>query len=229
MRWIVAVAALAVTACAPQTTSSPGADIRECGDGAMNPDLGPAECRLHAGDNTLIVRHTEDAPDSNAGTVSVEVLGEDGSVLQTVSEGGIPYYLDVNIQDVDGDGDGDIVIALDRGNVNTVSAIWLYDAGGGNFERAGEISGVVIERTSEGLIAVPARSSAADWNVAFYRVDAGALHLQVSVDVHGEEQNGQISTTCSLAEAPAIESLGLTRREVEQKFCAEPVAAGVFG
>ncbi|MEZ5960599.1 MAG: hypothetical protein R3C30_09270 [Hyphomonadaceae bacterium] len=230
MRGIIALAALVFAACAAQTTQpSPGAGIRACGDGAMNPDLGPAECRLHAGDHTLIVRHTEPAADDGTGVVSVDVLDERGGVLQTMTERDIPYYLGVDVQDVDGDGRGDIVVAIDRGVVNTVSAVWVYSSRAGRFERAGEVSGVVIERTREGLIAVPARSTAADWSVAFYRLDTDGLHLLASVDVHGEERDGRIDTTCSLASAPGIGSLGLTAPEVEQKFCAEPVAAHVFG
>jgi hypothetical protein len=78
-------------------------------------------------------------------------------------------------------------------------------------------------------MAISARSSAAEWDVEFYRVDATALTPLVTLDVTAEgDANGHVTrTTCALGEAPGLASLHLTRAAARVKFCAEP-AAKVF-
>ncbi len=105
-----------------------------------------------------------------AGNVRVDVLNDDGGVAQTFTESNVSEYVHPNVEDIDGDGRADILIGLASGNVNTEYAVWLYNGADNAYRRAGDVSGVEFSRTSEGYLAVPARSSAASWNVAFYRI-----------------------------------------------------------
>ncbi|UPT61205.1 MAG: hypothetical protein M0D54_12175 [Hyphomonadaceae bacterium JAD_PAG50586_4] len=174
------------------------------------------------------MRYSPVAEGAPGGAVSVDVLGENGAVLQTMLESDVSEYLAPSVQDVDGDGRGDILIARERGNVNTASGVWVFNGDAGAYRRVGEISGVTIQNTSDGYVAVPARSSAAAWNVAFYQLDANGLHMLASVNIEGEElAGGQIRSTCSLLDAPGIAGLNLSTGDAEAKFCAEP-AAQVF-
>lgn len=185
-------------------------------------------CTIVANDENLLVRYSPVAEGATGGAVSVDVLGENGAVLQTMLESDVSQYLPPSVQDVDGDGRGDILIARERGNVNTASGVWIFNGDAGAYRRVGEISGVEIANTADGYVAVPARSSAAAWNVAFYQLDAEGLLMLVSVNVEGEElAGGQIRSTCSLLDAPGIARINLSAADAEAKFCAEP-AAQVF-
>lgn len=221
--------ALALGACSPGVAPDPTVELPACGDLVLTGELTPNECRLEATGGALHVRFADVPAGAVGGTVSVDVLGADNSVVQTIIEPDVLEYLPPIVQDVDGDGRGDILIARESGNVNTAHAIWLFSGENGAYRRVGEVSGVEIARTEDGYVVVPARSSAAAWNVAFYRLDGEGLHMLATVNVEGEEVNAAIRSTCTLADAPGISAIDLSIADAQTKFCAEPVAAGVFG
>jgi hypothetical protein len=191
--------------------------------------LEAGECKLEANGETLHVRYANLPESATGGAVSIDVIGANSAVRQVLLEENVSEYLTPSVQDVDGDGRGDVLIPRETGNVNSVRGVWIF-SGEGLYRRAGEIIGVDIVRTDEGLIASPARSSAAAWNVAFHRLDEDGLHLIASVDVEGEPRaDGTIATRCTLADAPGIVAFNLTVEAATAKFCAEPAAAGVFG
>lgn len=194
----------------------------------MSGELTPGECRLEASGQTLHVRFAELAAGMQSGNVSIDVIGSDGQVYQTVLESDVSEYRAPSVQDVDGDGRGDILIPLMTGNVNTDYAVWLYSGADGRFERVGAVSGVEIKRTDEGYVAVPARSGAASWTVSFFRLDQEGLHPLVTLQIDGEEVGGAIRSTCTVLEGDGLAAIGLNERAAQEKFCAEP-AAQVFG
>lgn len=108
--------------------------------------------------------------------------------------------------------------------MNTEYGVWIYD--GTRYSRVGDVSGVEVERTADGLIAVPARSSASSWNVRYYRLDEGGLHHLVTAQVDGLEQlpNGSVLSACGISEAPGLADLDLSERAAQERFCAEPVS-----
>ena len=219
------ILALGLAACAQ---NAPFEATPACADLEFSGEYIEQTCTLIANDETLRVRYSPVAEGAQGGAVSVDVLGEDGAVSQTMLESDVSEYLPPSVQDVDGDGRGDILIARESGNVNTASGVWVFNGDAGAYRRVGEISGVEIVNTVDGYVAVPARGGAAMWNVAFYQLDADGLHMLASVNVEGEElAGGQIRSTCSLLDAPGIERVSLTTAEAEAKFCAEP-AAQVF-
>lgn len=223
MRALILVLGLA--ACAQ---NAPLEATRACAELEFTGEYVEQTCTFIANDETLRVRYSPVAEGAQGGAVSIDVLGEGGAVLQTMLESDVSEYLPPGVQDVDGDGRADILIARERGNVNTASGVWVFNGDAGAYRRVGEISGVEITNTSDGYVAVPARGGAAMWNIAFYQLDSDGLHMLASVNVEGEElAGGQIRSTCSLSDAPGISRVNLTTAEAEAKFCAEP-AAQVF-
>ena len=82
-----------------------------------------------------------------------------------------------------------------------------------------------------GLIAVPARSSAAEWDVAFYRVDDAKLTPIATVSSAAEmsEDGKELKgTTCKLIEQPGIASMNLDAAAAEKSFCADPSVTILF-
>ncbi len=226
-RTIFAVAAIVLAACA-QPAHTAGEALQPCAALQMSGELTPGECRLEASGQTLHVRFAELAAGMQSGNVSIDVIGSDGQVDQTVLESDVSEYRAPSVQDVDGDGRGDILIPLMTGNVNTDYAVWLYSGADGRFERVGAVSGVEIKRTDEGYVAVPARSGAASWTVSFFRLDQEGLHPLVTLQIDGEEVGGAIRSTCTVLEGDGLAAIGLNERAAQEKFCAEP-AAQVFG
>ncbi|MBL8536496.1 MAG: hypothetical protein JNM59_03745 [Hyphomonadaceae bacterium] len=190
--------------------------------------LEPGACKLEANGETLHVKFAATPEGSSGGVVSVDVVSAEGDVRQVLIEENVSEYLTPSVQDIDGDGRGDLLLPRESGNVNLVSGVWVF-SGDGLYRRAGEVSGVAVARTDEGLIAVPARGSAASWNVTFHQLDEGGLRLIASVDVEAQEAaNGALTTRCSLADAPGLEIVHLSTEQAETKFCAEPATTGVF-
>lgn len=223
MRALILTFALA--ACAQ---NAPLEATQACADLEFTGEYVEQSCTIVANDETLRVSYSPVAEGAQGGAVSIDVLGENGAALQTMLESDVSEYLPPSVQDVDGDGRGDILIARERGNVNTASGVWVFNGAAGAYRRVGEVSGVEIANTADGYVAVPARGGAAMWNVAFYQLDADGLHMLASVNVEGEElAGGQIRSTCSLLDAPGISRIQLSTAEAEAKFCAEP-AAQVF-
>jgi hypothetical protein len=109
---------LALAACAQ---SAPIEATPTCAELEFTGEYVEQTCTLIANDETLRVRYSPVAEGATGGAVSVDVLNENGDVLQTMLESDVSEYLPPSVQDVDGDGRGDILIARERGNVNTAS------------------------------------------------------------------------------------------------------------
>jgi hypothetical protein len=221
---------LALGACSQEAARVDVAALQACSVIARTGELTPAECRLAVGDDVARVTYEAVAEGAAGGSVRVDVLNDAGAVAQTFTESNVSEYLAPNVEDVDGDGRADILAPLSSGNVNTAYAVWLYNGDAGAYRRAGELSGVEFARTSEGYIAVSARSSAASWNVAFYRLGEQTFEPLVTVNVTANDviDDGRVlRSTCIIEAAPGLASLNLTEDAARAKFCAEP-AAGVF-
>lgn len=213
-------------ACNPAPQPVETTDIAGCDEIELSGALEPAECQLTAGEDVLHVRFEPLAAGTQLGAINIEVLKQDGAVAQTMLEPEVSEYRAPTVEDVDGDGRADVLIARETGAVNTTHAVWIFSGERGVYERVGDISGVSIERTADGLIAVPARSSAAAWNVTFYKLDEGGLHPMVTVAVEAPAGRGN-EAGCTLAESPGLRDLNLTEGAARERFCAEP-AAQVF-
>ncbi len=227
---VAALAALALTACAPDRNAAM-AELMPCADVVFEPGVFSAnECRIEANGEGVHVTYAEAEEDAVAGSVTLELIGERGNVRQVMLEPDVAQYLAPRVHDVDGDGRADLLVGRSTGNVNTVSGVWIFNGERGVFARVGEINGVAVTRTEEGYVAVASRSSASTWNVAFSALDAGGMKLVASVDVEGlEREDGSLVSRCRLSDAPGIAELQLAPADAQAKFCAEPAAAGVLG
>jgi hypothetical protein len=185
-----------------------------------------AECQLEAAGQTLHVKFQPPAAGAEGGSTSIDVLGEDGAVVQTMLEPDVLEFIAPKVQDIDGDGRADILAGRESGNVNTIYGVWIFNGERGVYERVGDVNALELERTSDGLIAAVARSSAVSWSIAFSKLDEGGLHPMASVYVTAPEEEGG-APTCTLGEAPGLRDLNLTEQAARERFCAEP-AAQVF-
>lgn len=223
---ILASAALALAACSQEpAVDAPTYDLSlypSCSEiDATDERLAQDGCLLSADGmlHALVVTRGV-----NAVSVQSVVDGEPAQLMEeTVAAGqALP-----TLEDVNGDGRPDLLIPRETGNVNTVQAVWLAGEGAGAYTRLGEIAGIGLSRTAEGLLAVPARSSAAAVEVTFYRVEPTSLAEAAVVTVTAEPRpDGSLATRCELTRKPEGETW--TDAQMQEKFCAEPAVTGVF-
>lgn len=222
---IATIAFAALAACSPKQETAE-ATVAACGG-----DAAPAAaqtCDIRTDATTYRVKFGP-APKAGAGTVAVDVLVGHDAVGQTLNETGVSAYSYPKLEDVDGDGKADILIARDGGAANQTIAFWRQKEDGG-FARVGEVNGVTLTKTADGFLAVPARSSAAEWLITFYRVDEAALAKLGALTVKAEKTDAEgkvLDSSCTLTDDSGIGALDMTDKAAEQKFCAEP-AAQVF-
>ena len=134
-----------------------------------------------------------------------------------------------NFEDFDKDGMTDILLPLETGTVNTTWAVWRQVAEG-KFVRVGEPSGVSIVKTDSGYIAVQGRSSAAEYYVDFYKLEADNLKRLVTARVAAAfDDTGEkvVGSECTLEDADGLSAMGLTPEAAKVQFCAEPVVDGL--
>ena len=168
--------------CASVETQDAGAD------GWKHPD-----CRLMFADESglaLEARYTPAEDDSTKITVQVVAPGD--ATLQTIEETMGNTFNGVTLQDIDKDGKLDIQIPLETGNVNTSWAIWRQ-RDDKSFIRIGEPNGVSIEKTDSGYIAAQARSSANEWGISFYKLEADELKPVATADVIAQGEPDKIT------------------------------------
>lgn len=155
-------------------------------------------------------------------TIDVQVVA-DGEGIQLIQEPAQGTPLGPTLADLNGDSQPDLLIPLNTGNVNTTWAVHLANADA-TYTRAGEISGVGWGPSATGLLAVPARSSAASWEVDFYDVEPGGLTLVATVETAIEAADA--APTCKLVGTPV---LGAQSFEAAQaQYCGDPAVAGIW-
>jgi hypothetical protein len=161
--------------------------------------------------------------------MAVQVVAPGDATLQTIEETMGNTFNGITQMDVDQDGRSDLLLPLETGNVNTTWALWRQADDGQSFARAGEPSGIGVETSASGYIVVPARSSAASWTVAFYKLESNTLRPAVTVEVTAEGEPDRITgVECTLTDNGGVPETGLTPEAAKDKFCAEPAVAGIF-
>lgn len=217
---------IALAACTPEKIEAPAAEetataplaaelqtcaITESATGAMIPQL--STCTIALGDGQPTLSVSSDPMTDGEGTLRVDVLDVSGASLQLIEETATGSYSYPYIEDIDGDGAADIMVPLLTGNVNTNYAVWLKTADG-TFKRAGELSGVSIGQTPEGMIAASGRSNAAEWETGYYRVTDGALEEIAAVVNRADPEPGEPALT-----APACEVIRILDGIDPAPFC----------
>lgn len=237
LQLLICATALGLAACSPAPTQEAGGanakriPLAECAaveaedagaDGWKHPD-----CRMMLPDQSgmaIEARYTPAEDDSTK--VTVQIVAADDATLQTIEERMGNTFNEPALEDVDKDGLVDILIPLETGNVNTTWAFWKQISGG-RFARAGEPSGVDIEKTETGYLAVQGRSSAAEYYVTFYKLTSEALHRGVTVRVEVQGEADKVTgVACSIEADEELLASGMTADEAQAQFCAEaPVQA----
>ncbi len=250
---VSAVLAFALSACGPQTqtasdANAPAEPVAGAGPAQKRlplPDCAGVEpvdaangwkmvdCRVQSSDRVGLAFEARYAqPDAGGpGKVSVQVVAPGDATLQTIEEDILNTFNHPFLQDVDGDGRDELLIPLVTGNVNTSWAIWRAKGDETQLVRLEELSGVDLDRTEEGFITTTARSSAASWEIGYWRMDGDDLEpvVTVSVGAEGVDDAGNVvNETCTVADAGGLTETGLTPEQAQAKFCAEDAAAGVF-
>lgn len=222
---LAGIALITLAACTPEPVEAPAANetaapvqaglqtcaIAESATGAMIPQLSACTIALGSGQPTLSV--SSQAMTDGEGTLRIEVLDASGASLQVIEETATGSYSYPYIEDIDGDGAADIMAPLLTGNVNTNYAVWLKGADGA-FRRAGELSGVSIGQTPEGMIAASGRSNAAEWETGYYRVTDGALEEIAAVVNRMDPAPGEPPLT-----VPACEVIRIIEGVDPAPFC----------
>ena len=224
---------LAVAACSPAPTDEAGGanakrmPLPECAgleaedagaDGWKHPD-----CRMMLPDQTGMAIEARYAPAEDDSTkITVQVVAAGDATLQTIEERMGNTFNGPTLDDVDKDGLVDILIPLETGNVNTTWAFWRQ-VGGQKFVRIGEPSGVDIEKTDSGYLAVQGRSSAAEYYVTFYKLAGEELQQGVTALVVAQGEAEKVTgVECSVEEDEGLLASGLSVKAAAAQFCAEP-------
>ena len=229
----ICVTILAVAACSPVPTDEAGGanakrmPLPECAgleaedagaDGWKHPD-----CRMMLPDQTGMAIEARYAPAEDDSTkITVQVVAAGDATLQTIEERMGNTFNGPTLDDVDKDGLVDILIPLETGNVNTTWAFWRQ-VGGQKFVRIGEPSGVDIEKTESGYLAVQGRSSAAEYYVTFYKLAGEELRQGVTALVTAQGEAEKVTgVECSVEEDEGLLASGLSVKAAAAQFCAEP-------
>ena len=199
------------TAVAATETATPTCAEAEAATGTMIPKIDLCKIELGAGEPAVFV--SSDPMTDGEGTLRVELMAADGTSLQLIDETATGAYTYPYVEDIDGDGAVDIMVPLLTGNVNTSYAVWLKGADG-MFFRAGELGGVSIGHTPEGLIAASGRSSASEWETGYFRVSNGALEEIAAVVNRADPEPGEPPLT-----VPACEVIRVAEGVDPAPFC----------
>jgi hypothetical protein len=166
------------------------------GYGGMQPELTACRLSLGEGKPSLVVTSTPmiESDEGPSGQIRIETWGDGGLSLQVIEETALYAFNYPYVEDLTGDGLPDLMVPLMTGNVNTSYALWVQGADG-QFVRAGELGGVSIGQTPEGLIAASGRSSAAEWETGYFRVTNGALEELAAVVNRADPEPGEAPLT----------------------------------
>jgi hypothetical protein len=190
-------------------------------DGWKHPD-----CRLMLADQSGLAIEARYAPAEDDSTeVKVQVVQPGDATIQEIVERMGNTFNGPNLEDFDKDGMTDILLPLETGNVNTTWAVWRQSEPG-KFVRVGEPSGVSVVKTDSGFIAVQGRSSAAEYYVDFYKLEADSLKLVTTARVAAKlDDKGEkvVGSECVLEGADGVAAPDAAKAQ----FCAEPVVDGL--
>ncbi len=189
--------------------------------GGMQPELMPCRISLGEGKPSLVVTATPmtDGAEGLSGQIRIETWGDGGLSLQVIEETALYAYNYPYTEDLTADGLPDLMVPLMTGNVNTSYALWVQGADG-QFARAGELGGVSIGQTPQGLIAASGRSSAAEWETGYFRVTNGALEEVAAVVNRADPEPGEPART-----EPACEVIRIVEGVDPAPFCQAAPAA----
>lgn len=230
---LAAIAAVLAVACTPAAVEAPAAEAvaeqaalerlmgmatcedAEAASGTMVAELTPCRIDLGEGQPSLVVTTTamNEGVEGMEGKMRIEVAGDAGASLQMIEETANSAYTYPYVEDIDGDGALDIMVPLMTGNVNTLFAVWLKGAEG-QFFRAGELGGVSIGPTPDGLISAAGRSSAAEWETGYFRVANGTLEEVAAVVTRPDPEPGEPPLT-----EPACEVIRILDGVDPAPFC----------
>jgi hypothetical protein len=220
---ILASAALALSACAPEgAVGGTTYDLSlypSCEEQSEEADFSQgcimtAEGMTHA----LLLNHAE-------GTASVQVVA-DGEAGQLIAEPAGETNFFPALFDINSDGRPDLWIPKETGNVNTVWAVYRADEDA-SYTRLGEVSGIGFGLSANGLLAIPSRSNAATFEVAFYRADPAALTEAAAVTVTiSPTAEGETAIACALARKEEGETL--PDDQLTALYCGDAQVAGLF-
>ncbi|MFN7164549.1 MAG: hypothetical protein ACK4P2_06985 [Hyphomonas sp.] len=230
LRTGIAAAALLVAGCTPAEVGNPAAEetatpslegtqscaLSETATGGMIAQIDLCQIELGAGEPRVFV--SSDPMVDGEGTLRLEVADAEGNSLQLIDETASGSYSYPYAEDIDGDGTLDLMVPLLTGNVNTNYAVWLKGADG-MFVRAGELGGLSIGQTPEGLIAASGRSSASAWETQYYRVTGGALEEVAAVVNRADPEPGE-----PVATEPTCEVIRIAEGVDPAPFCAAGAA-----
>jgi len=146
--------------------------------------------------------------------------GEAGQLIEVESTA--PNFVPA-LSDLNGDTIPDLLVPKELGNVNTVYAVYAGNPDA-TYTELGEFAGVGWETSATGLLAVPARSSAASWTVSFYDVEPGGLTLIAAVETAQAAEGA--APTCRLLEGAVLG--GMPQEEAQAQYCGDPAVAGIF-
>lgn len=237
------VAALALAACSKTETdgsaSTGGAaqkrmPLPDCttvktedkgADGWKHPD-----CRQMLADKSGLAVEARYTPAEDDSTkLKVQVVATGDATLQTIEETMGNTFSGISVEDVDKDGKDDLLLPLETGNVNTTWAFWRQNEDGKSFTRVGEPNGVEIKKTDSGYFAVPSRSAANEWEIAFFKLTPAELTPILTADVVAKGEPDKITgVDCTVTDDGGLGSTGLTADAAKTQFCAEPVVADIF-
>lgn len=183
--------------------------------GGMQPELAPCRIALGEGKPSLVVTSTPmtEGPEGPSGQIRVETWGDGGLSLQVIEETAFFSFNYPYTEDLSGDGLPDLMVPLLTGNVNTAYALWVQGADA-QFVRAGELGGVSIVQSPEGMIAASGRSSASEWETGYFRVSNGVLEEIAAVVNRADPEPGEPPLT-----VPACEVIRIAEGVDPVSFC----------
>lgn len=189
-------------------------------------------CRLMSTDKAGLAFEARYSPpkEGEQTTVTIQVVAPGDATLQTITEKMDNTFGAPSLQDIDKDGRDELLVPLSTGNVNTNWAVWRATGDGKQYKRVEELSGVSIEHTDSGYIAVAARSSAAEWGVGFWKFDGEDLEPIATADVKASTKGWDAidAVECSVEDAGGLKELKLSAKEADKLFCGEKVVKDLF-
>jgi hypothetical protein len=156
------------------------------------------------------------------GVTRVLVIGDGELVQSNEVISSAPIFVPT-VDDLNGDTYLEVIVPTSTGNVNTTYAV-LLGSPDGTYTDGGEFSGIGWGPSATGLLAVPARSSAASWEVQFFDVEPGGLTLIATVETAIAEEGA--TPTCRLLEGAVLGAM--PQEEAQAQYCGDPAVAGIF-